>query len=174
MRLPPARFHPDHLRGPLAGVAGSLAAALVFASLHAVLIVPIWQHVPSAMVFTGVVGAGAGLAFAEIHGSSRLATHSPRDGARFGALLWLAVVPVTLVDALLRTTGVAPRYELFAVTVAVVLAIGRSSRAFGIWLAVLPACVVAGLVMVGMLAIIARVGTAAPRSLSSRSEAGSA
>ena len=100
-------------------------------------------------------------------------------GAIFGALLWLAVVPVTLADVALRL--LPQRNEYVEVAMAVVLAllagglwgrfrthhrrgviagaaatmtltlamggpvpIGKSVWALGIWLAVLPACVVAG------------------------------
>jgi hypothetical protein len=43
-------------------------------------------------------------------------------GAGFGGLLWLSVTPVTGGDVLLRVAGIAPRLELLAVAVAVLLA----------------------------------------------------
>ena len=125
-------------------------------------------------------------------------------GARYGALLWLAVVPVSLADAVLRAAGIARRYDPLADIVAVLLAlaggwilghrigrtrraavwgalatllltcamggpvpIARNLRAFGIWLAVLPACVVAGSAL-GVLLTWWEC-RAAPSSRSSRS-----
>ena len=105
-------------------------------------------------------------------------------GLRFGALLWLVVVPVTLADTALRLAGIAPRFELLAVVVAVGLAIAGGAllgsrlggtrramvagatatllltiamagpvplpngrRAVAIFLSVLPACMIAGLIL---------------------------
>ena len=140
----------------------------------------------SGLVFGAIAGAGAGLAFAECYPAAvRARTEKSLSiGARFGALLWLAIAPVTGADALLRATGLAPRYELLAVAVAVVLAlaggatlawlithrrraaiagavagillviamagpvpVGRSMRAFGIFLAVFPAAVAGGIAL---------------------------
>jgi hypothetical protein len=108
-------------------------------------------------------------------------------------LLWIAVVPVTLADTVLRLTGVARRFELAAVVVAVAIAIGagvlfgarfgrsvramvaggvatllltmamggpvplpNGRRAVAIFLAVLPASMIAGL----LLGALARRGGA--------------
>lgn len=166
---------------------------MVFASAHALLIVPIWDRMLGGVAFAAIAGAGGGWAFPRIYGPLSPSVRSPRAGAYFGALLWIAVAPVTLVDALLRAAGVAPRYELFAVGVAVVLAvaggwllghrlggtrraalagavatllltvamvgpvpIARSARSLGIWIAVLPACIVAGVVMARILGSVSK------------------
>ena len=177
--------------GLLGGLLSGLVGALLFAAAHAVLIVPIWDRMGSGLVFGALAGAAGGWALAELYPAH--VALPPREaawiGARFGAILWLLVAPVTAADALLRAVGIAPRLELVAVGVALVLAIGagaafggyrartaraiisgaaatlaltiamagpvpvaRSPRAFGIFVAVLPAAAIAG----GLLALTSR------------------
>ena len=116
----------------LAGALGGLLGALLFATAHALLIVPIWDRMGTGLLAGVGVGALAGWALAETHPTS--VTLPPLDaaavGARFGALLWVLVAPVTAADALLRLAGIAPRRELVAVAVAVILAVG-SGAAWG-------------------------------------------
>jgi hypothetical protein len=156
-----------------------LVAGLVFASAHALLIVPIWDRMAFGLLSAVLAGCAAGWAFAEFGIDA-----TPLAGFRFGVLLWLAVAPVTFVDTVLRLTGIARRFELVAVAVAVGLAIaagvllgtrfGRTPRAkvaggaatllltvamagpvplpngrraVAIFLAVLPACATAGLLL---------------------------
>lgn len=97
----------------------------MFATLHAFIIVPIWDRMTSGLVFGALAGAGAGLAFAELFSEGGLSSSLRRmqRGALFGALLWVIVAPVSIADAVLRYTGIAPRMELLAVGVAVVLAV---------------------------------------------------
>lgn len=175
----------------VAGLLSGVMGALFFAAAHAVLISPIWSRMGGGLVFGALAGAGAGWALAENYpGHVTVPTmEGARIGARFGAVLWLLVAPVTAADALLRAAGVAPRFELLAVSVALVLAVGagaafawhrtrrrrgmisgavatlaltvamagpvpiaRSPRAFGIFVAVLPAAMLTG----GLLALFAR------------------
>lgn len=172
-----------NLAPALAGFASSVAAALVFATAHALIIVPIWNRVAGGVALAAIAGTFCGQAFSALfpdatHDGMRRAVSL---GARYGALLWLAVAPVSLADALLRAAGIARRYDPLADIVAVLLAlaggwilghriggtrraamwgalatllltcamggpvpIARNGRTLGIWLAVLPACVVAG------------------------------
>jgi len=188
-----------HPRGPaafrvrLAVIAGGfsgLAGGLVFATAHALLIVPIWNRMAFGLTSAAAAGLAAGWAFVELGFEPTGANQPPPRGAyaaaglRFGALLWLAVVPVTLADTILRLTGVGRRYELIAVAVAIGLAIGgglllgsrlagtrramiaaaaatllltvamagpvplpNGRRAVAIFLSVLPACMIGGLVL---------------------------
>ncbi|MEX2110188.1 MAG: hypothetical protein WD802_06275 [Gemmatimonadaceae bacterium] len=176
---PPPEVVAATLTGTLSGVAGGL----LFATLHAMIIVPIWTRMTSGLLFGAIAGAGAGWAFAEFYPEA-VRTRTRRSatvGARFGATLWLVVAPVTAADAFLRAVGIAPRYELFAVGVALTLAVaggatlgwvitnrvrgavagavaalllvfamagpvpvGRSMRAFNIFLAVLPVALLGG------------------------------
>jgi hypothetical protein len=119
------RPSPEIIAGIVAGALSGVAGALLFATLHAIIIVPIWDRMTSGLVWGAMAGAGAGWAFAECYPDA-VRTRTKRSvgvGARFGALLWLAVTPVTGADALLRAAGFAPRYELLAVAVAILLAI---------------------------------------------------
>lgn len=119
------RLSAEVLVAVLAGALSGVAGALLFATLHAIIIVPIWDRMTSGLVFGAIAGAGAGWAFAEWYPSA-VSTRAKRrvvSGARFGALLWLAVSPVTGADALMRAVGLASRYELVAVAVAILLAL---------------------------------------------------
>jgi hypothetical protein len=170
----------------LLGAVAGVAAGLVFATLHAFIIVPIWDRMAGGLTHAAIAGAVVGWAYVELYPerSEARPAAAAAAGARFGAVLWLAVAPVSAADALLRIAGVLPRYELLGVAIAVVLAvaagsllgwrrtkrrrgaiagaaaalllttamagpvpIARNPRAFGIFLAVLPACIVAGAVL---------------------------
>lgn len=187
----PWQIRPELWSGVLCGLLSGIVGALVFAAAHAVLIVPIWSRMNSGLVSGGLAGAVAGWALVELYPAyaRSSAPGAATLGARLGGVLWLLVAPVTAADALLRATGVAPRFELVAVGVALILAAGggaafgwhrthrrrgvisgglatlmltvamagpvpvaRSPRAFGIFLAVLPAAVVGG----ALLALLAR------------------
>jgi hypothetical protein len=115
---------PEVVAGILTGALSGVAGALLFATLHAFIIVPIWDRMTSGLIFGAIAGAAAGWAFAECYPEAiRIRTSRGAGiGARFGAFLWLAVAPVTGADASLRAAGLAARYELLAVVVAVVLA----------------------------------------------------
>jgi hypothetical protein len=115
-------------RNLIAGALAGLGGAFAFATVHAILIVPIWTRSASGLISGALAGAAAGWAYTELGFDARAAqTRSTvgrvAAGAWFGAVLWIAVVPVTLADALLRALGLAPRYELLAVGVAVALAL---------------------------------------------------
>lgn len=123
---------PELLAGLLCGVLSGIVGALLFAAAHAMLIVPIWSRMTSGLVFGALAGAVAGWALVELYPTyaASSARGAAAIGVRLGAVLWLLVAPVTAADALLRATGVAPRFELVAVVIAVILAVG-SGAAFG-------------------------------------------
>lgn len=176
----------------LAGALGGLGAGLVFATAHAFIIVPIWTRMFGGLFGASVVGAIVGWSYLELMGDdARPRATEMMRGALFGALLWLSITPVTLLDAaFLRTRNLGEYTEdAIAVTiaalagglwgwvrtrrwraalagaagcVALAMAMGgpvpiRNSRwALGIWLAVLPASVVAGGVLGMTLSLIRR------------------
>lgn len=166
---------------------------MVFATLHAFIIVPIWDRMIGGLVFGALAGAVAGWAYAELYPEQLDVTPSMKTGATYGGLLWLAVTPVSVADAILRAIGFLPRYELVGVVVAVVIAvamgarwgwsrtrrkramvacaaatlaltmamagpvpIGRNLWSFGIFLAVLPASIVAGTILGASVALTRR------------------
>ena len=185
----------------LVGACAGVGAGLVFATAHALLIVPIWNRMAGGLAFGALAGAVGGWTFAELY-AREAADRLPRAaaaGARYGALLWLAVSPVSAVDALLRVTGVVPRYEWLGVVVALTIAtatgsvlgwyrrhnrrgmiagaaavvlmtlamagpvpIGRNARALGIFLAVLPAAIIAGTIIASAIALARPRVRAAP------------
>ena len=101
------------------GIAG-LGAGLTFAGLHALIIVPIWDRMLMGLAF----GVAAGLACGCAHGL--LMPDSParfRNGVTFGFHLWLAAVPVTLVNVWLRNIGFARTHESWTDAIAVALAL---------------------------------------------------
>jgi hypothetical protein len=114
----------------IAGGLSGVAAGLVFAAAHALLIVPIWNRMAFGLTSAAAAGLAAGWAFVELGFDPTGADRPPpwrtyaAAGLRFGALLWLAVVPVTLADTALRLAGIAPRFELLAVAIAIGLAVG--------------------------------------------------
>jgi hypothetical protein len=174
----------------IAGAIGGVGAGLVFAALHAFIIVPIWDRMMGGLVFGALAGAVAGWAFSELYPEQPDVKSSMAAGAKYGALLWLAVTPVSVADAILRAIGFLPRYELVGVAVAVIIAvamgarwgwsrtrrkrgmvacaaatlaltvamagpvpIGRNIWAFGIFLAVFPASIVAGTILGASVAL---------------------
>ena len=127
-----SRTCPWHLhkiaRGAVAGTVAGLGAGLAFATAHAFIIVPIWDRMYGGLFGASVTGAVVGWAYVELLGDEpRPAGLEVARGALFGALLWLAVVPVTLVDVALRQ--LPRRTEFVEVSVAVALAL----IAGGLW-----------------------------------------
>lgn len=87
-----------------AGVIVGLAGTLSFGLAHALLIVPIWSRLPGGLVVALPCGVFFAWAFDELYSDSH--TVRLRDGAAFGAALWVLLLPMTLAAAWLRVTGV--------------------------------------------------------------------
>jgi uncharacterized membrane protein len=102
----------------LAGALAGLTAGFAFAGAHAFIITPIWSRMFGGLVFGTIAGTASGWAYAEIQPESSL-----RSGLLFGILLWLSIVPVTLVNSGLRTTGFAHAHETITDTIGIVFAI---------------------------------------------------
>ena len=104
----------------IAGAIAGLAAGLVFAGAHALIITPIWNRMIGGLVFGVLAGAAAGWAYGEL---SRDEEASVRSGLAFGVMLWLSVVPVTLTNAALRANGFAYAHRDITDAIAVTLAV---------------------------------------------------
>ena len=119
------RIPPEIVAGIFAGALSGVAGGLLFATLHALIIVPIWDRMTSGLIWGAVTGGAAGWMFAESYPDAvrAITKRGVLNGALFGALLWISIAPVTGVDALLRSFGLASRYELIAVAIAVLLAV---------------------------------------------------
>lgn len=87
------------LSGAVLGVLGTLAFGLA----HAVLIAPIWWSLPGGVAFALLAGIGMAWSFAELHGRAGM----PRvaDGWKFGALVWVALAPMTVFANAVRAAG---------------------------------------------------------------------
>lgn len=105
----------------IAGVLAGIGSALVFATAHAIIIVPIWDRITGGLVWGALAGGIGAWAFAELYPATEPPGRSAWTGARYGALLWLLLAPVSLVDAVLRRLGVLPRLELLGVAIALLL-----------------------------------------------------
>jgi hypothetical protein len=103
----------------LAGAVSGLLAGLLFATLHAFIIVPIWNRMMMGLAFGTVAGIAAGWAYAELEPQAA----SQRRGLTFGLLLFVAVVPVTIVDATLRSIGFTQQHRDLADAISVALAV---------------------------------------------------
>ena len=86
-----------------AGVATGLASALAFATVHALLIVPIWTRMLNGVaiaILTGIAIAWAMDATATARGPLTVA-----GAGRFGGALWLTLTPATILENGLRLAG---------------------------------------------------------------------
>src|SRR4030095_8332255 len=90
-----------------------------------VLIAPIWTRMWSGFPWGALAGVSAGWMMIEVFPTVFTATPSKAAalGALLGASLWFLVAPVSVLWAILRTLGMAPRYEAVEVIFAVALAI---------------------------------------------------
>lgn len=102
----------------LTGAMAGLLGGLIFATLHAFIIVPIWNRMGMGLAFGTAAGAAAGWAYAELRSIA-----SVRDGLVFGALLFACTVPLMLVAAALRTVGFLEQHRDSSDAIAVVLAV---------------------------------------------------
>ena len=93
-----------HAVSVIAGATLGLLGAVLFAVAHAVLISPVWSSLLGGLPISLAVGGACGLAFARIWATARRRVRIS-DGARFGLLLWISLLPVTLVAAGLRWAG---------------------------------------------------------------------
>jgi len=103
----------------VAGAVSGLLAGLLFATLHAIIIVPIWNRMMMGLMFGTVAGVAAGWAYAEIEPSET----NPRHGLTFGLLLFVAVLPVTMADAVLRGMDFTQQHRNLADALSVAIAV---------------------------------------------------
>ena len=78
----------------LCGAVLGLAGLLLFGTIHAIAIVPIWSRLPGGLPFAVAAGLAVSWAYHEYRRAA-----SPRPGVgtglRFGALVWLVGLPAT-------------------------------------------------------------------------------
>jgi hypothetical protein len=105
-------------------IAGAVGATL-FLAIHAILLVPIWFSLARALTTGAIAGAVIAYAFAvfdrhDVPGPSLL------RGALFGVYLWLALLPPSIVELLLKLSfpAIAEPIEVPLVLAALVLPTG--------------------------------------------------
>jgi hypothetical protein len=94
------RFHLRLLAGAATGIAG-LAA---FGAAHALVIVPIWVPLLAGIPFSIVVGILIAWTFYELRSAGSL-ERPFRSGLLLGMVLWVSLIPMTMLDVLLRLSG---------------------------------------------------------------------
>jgi hypothetical protein len=141
-----------------------LGGTALFGLVHAVLIAPIWTRLAAGIPFALLASLLLLWSYSALR-SEHLLSAGSTGGAVFGAMLWLSLVPVTLLGAYIRHSSLRPRLGQLepAVELAVAAASGallgatwRGSRRVALALA---SCVTGlVLVMAGPIAIGHAVG----------------
>jgi hypothetical protein len=83
-----------------AGVATGLAGALAFATVHAIVIVPIWTRMLNGVPFA--ILAGIGVAWAMDATAAARGPLTVAGAGRLGSALWLTLAPATVLENGLR------------------------------------------------------------------------
>lgn len=128
MRIPRISLSRDLRLSLLAGAAAGLVGVVAFATVHALLIAPIWGSLLRGLPVAVIGGPAAAWAFEEIRAAGRLSTRL-RDGLRFGGLLWLTLVPMNAVDVLMRKTGLRTTIGDWEVLVSALFALAGGALA---------------------------------------------
>jgi hypothetical protein len=87
----------------IAGTAAGGAAMLSFMAIHSVLIAPIWTRAANGLPLALIGGIAIAAAFDRVTAPGRRQTIF--DGARFGALMFAALIPATAFSNALRIAG---------------------------------------------------------------------
>jgi hypothetical protein len=114
----------DWLIMACAGAVVGLAGAVGFFVAHGLLISPIWSSLPGGAAVAAAGGMAISWAFTEFRMAGRM---RPKFlwGAAFGLLVWASLLPITLLDSLLRLTGW--RDSLESAEVPIMLAVAAAS-----------------------------------------------
>ncbi len=88
------------------GVGTALVGIGAFGLVHAVAIAPIWSQLPRGLPFATAAGLAIAWAFDEVHRGRRVPTVAA--GLRFGAVLFLTLLPATLYAAARRAVALQP------------------------------------------------------------------
>jgi hypothetical protein len=109
------------------GIAGAVGATL-FLGLHAILLVPIWFSLARAITTGAIAGAVVAHAFPVLDRQD-VPRPSLMRGAVFGALLWLALLPPSIVELFLKLVfpGILEPIEVSLVVAALVFPAGGAA-----------------------------------------------
>ncbi len=118
-----ARLRPYLAASLLLAVEGTL----LFGILHAVLIRPIWIRLFAGLPFAVLASSGITWSYFELRLHGRLRSGIV-GGALFGAVIWLALIPVTLFAAALRAFNLRARLAAFESPVELLVAASTGAR----------------------------------------------
>ena len=93
----------------IVGSGVALVSLVAFGVFHALIILPIWTRLLAGAPFT--LGAGIALAWAFEDLNRARGWQSARDGARFGAVMFVTLLPATAFDTTLRLIGAEHQAE---------------------------------------------------------------
>jgi hypothetical protein len=109
--------------GLLAGTVTGIAGTLLFGTMHAMLIVPIWTRLLSGMPLAIATGLAAGWALTELTAGQRAALR----GGSLAVACWLAILPVQFVDLGLRQVPWVATHDWITVVAAIVMSVACGS-----------------------------------------------
>lgn len=129
----------------------AVAGTALFGSLHALVIVPIWRRLLGGLPFAALAAGAMTWVYVALVASNRLAVGF-KGALRFGALLWLSVLPATLLGATLRISGLHRREGTLELAAELIVAAATGALAGRLWLhstrrAIECACLVTALVL---------------------------
>ena len=104
----------------------AIISVLLFGTLHAIVIVPIWRRLLGGLPFALVPAAGMTWFFTALRRSERLQSNW-RHTLAFGALLWISVLPTTAVGLISRVSGFHRRFDTLETIVALAVAAGTGA-----------------------------------------------
>lgn len=120
-------FHPL-LPFLIAGTAIGALGVVLFGTVHAIAIVPIWTRLLGGLPFSLVAGLAMGWALFEMRMQGRFG-RGALAGIAFGFLLWATLVPMTLFGITVRATGMHDNGPVWETVVEAGLALGAGVAA---------------------------------------------
>ncbi len=116
----------------LASPITALAALLVFGTVHAWWIVPIWARLPGGIPFVLVGSLAVAWFYGRLRAAGRLPESVISGGVTFGVGMWLSLLPATALMLVARATGFHASHDGWetALEVAVAAATGALSGRF--------------------------------------------
>src|SRR5262249_7391635 len=88
----------------IAGTALGALGVVLFGTVHAIAIVPIWTRLLGGLPFSLVAGLAMGWALYEMRKQRRF-SRGALAGLAFGFLLWATLLPMTLFGVIVRAAG---------------------------------------------------------------------
>jgi hypothetical protein len=132
------------------GVAGTV----LFGTLHALVIVPIWRRLFGGLPFATLAAGAMTWVYASLLASSRLAAGF-RGSVRYGILLWLSVLPTTLLGATLRLTGLHRQTGNLELGAELIVAAATGALAGRLWLHSTPRAIECGCLVTALVLAMA-------------------